>query len=185
MDDNTVGLAGLRKQRELSQEQLAELAGVSQATISRIEKDEYEPSLQILLKIARALEIDVRDFVPQNRLNEIFGRRPTDQFYAFCPNPLCDRNEHGMGSDGVVFVQWASGRDYPIERYEEVNFCSRCGADLIKECPNCGTLVEDRGSEYCISCGSQLHDRPTSEEWDSIRSEHDSKAVASGDEIPF
>lgn len=47
----------LRKARGLSQTQLAEMAGCTQATISRIEKGLFRPSHDLLKAIADALKV--------------------------------------------------------------------------------------------------------------------------------
>lgn len=45
----------LRTKRRLSQEQLAELVGVSRQTINAIEKGEYNPTIRLCRSICRAL----------------------------------------------------------------------------------------------------------------------------------
>lgn len=52
-----------RKRAELSQEGLAEKADLSTVFISRVERGKESPSLDSLVKIARALEVRVRDLV--------------------------------------------------------------------------------------------------------------------------
>ncbi|MFJ1995340.1 helix-turn-helix transcriptional regulator [Streptomyces asiaticus] len=49
----------LREERELSQEQLAELAGLSRHTIYRIELAQYGTSIDHLALIARALRVEI------------------------------------------------------------------------------------------------------------------------------
>ncbi|MBS6203143.1 MAG: helix-turn-helix transcriptional regulator [Eisenbergiella sp.] len=44
-----------RVEKELSQEQLAELVGVSRQTVSMIESGKFNPSLQLCLSICHAL----------------------------------------------------------------------------------------------------------------------------------
>lgn len=51
-------LVQLRKQKSISQRKLAELAGVTNSTISRLEADLVTPDLKTLEKLAKALEID-------------------------------------------------------------------------------------------------------------------------------
>jgi DNA-binding XRE family transcriptional regulator len=46
----------LRKTRGLSQKQLAELIGTKQSAISRLESGTYNPSIQLLYKIANAFD---------------------------------------------------------------------------------------------------------------------------------
>ncbi len=52
----------LRKQRGLTQKELAEKVGTTQAVISRLESASVKPSLETILKIAEALDaaVDVR-----------------------------------------------------------------------------------------------------------------------------
>ena len=45
----------LRKQKDISQDILAERAGITQNNLSRIENGKYSPGLDILLKIGDAL----------------------------------------------------------------------------------------------------------------------------------
>ncbi len=56
----------LRKQRTrraLTQAELAERAGVTTATVARIERDEIEPRMTTLRKLAQALEVDPAELV--------------------------------------------------------------------------------------------------------------------------
>jgi transcriptional regulator with XRE-family HTH domain len=175
----------LRKKKKFSQARLAELAGVSQATISRLEKEEQKPDLKLLGKIAQALEVELSEIVPEDLLNSLLGQTHQEAFYAFCPNPFCERNETGLNKDGTAFVMWKSGQRHHVERYNEVNFCTRCGTDLVKECPSCKRMLEDQGSRYCISCGSKITERPTEEEWKQITETEKAKADEVDDGIPF
>lgn len=176
---NRVDLAKLRKAKDLSQQELASLAGVSQATISRLEQNEHDPSLQMLGKLARALEVDLRELLEESTLNQLLGQENQEDFYAFCPNPLCTSNKISR-SEGTNRVAWTSGKNYPTDRYNEINFCTRCGTDLAKECPGCGRRLENEGTRYCITCGTQITDRPTDEEWDEI-----GRLVDPNHDIPF
>ena len=51
----------LRAEREMTQEQLAELVGVTRNTIISIEKDKYCPSLKLSYRIARIFGIKIDD----------------------------------------------------------------------------------------------------------------------------
>jgi transcriptional regulator with XRE-family HTH domain len=56
----------LKKQRTLralTQAELAERAGVTTATVARIERDEIEPRMTTLRKLANGLEVDPADLV--------------------------------------------------------------------------------------------------------------------------
>ncbi|NVB40315.1 helix-turn-helix transcriptional regulator [Pseudenhygromyxa sp. WMMC2535] len=49
----------LRSRRELSQEELARMAGLSVDTISRIERARYHPTLGTMVKIAKAFGLSL------------------------------------------------------------------------------------------------------------------------------
>lgn len=50
-----------RIEKDLSQEQLADLIGVSRQTISMIEAGKFNPSLQLCVSICRALDRTLND----------------------------------------------------------------------------------------------------------------------------
>jgi putative transcriptional regulator len=52
-------IAKLRAQRKLSQQQLADLIGVSRKTISTVETGKFTPSVVIALKLAHYFEVPV------------------------------------------------------------------------------------------------------------------------------
>jgi transcriptional regulator with XRE-family HTH domain len=52
-----------RTRRALTQAKLAERAGVTTATVARIERDEIEPRMTTLRKLAHALEVDPAELV--------------------------------------------------------------------------------------------------------------------------
>lgn len=54
----------LRKQAGLTQEQLAEKAGVSLPYIGYIETGQKKPSLKVINKIAESLKVKVKDLFP-------------------------------------------------------------------------------------------------------------------------
>ena len=51
----------LRKQRELTQEQLGEIIGVSRQTINAIEKEKFDPSLPTAFKMANLFKTTIED----------------------------------------------------------------------------------------------------------------------------
>lgn len=60
-----MALKDIRRQRGLTQEQLAALAKVDQATISKLERDEIsKPSWEIVGRIAGVLNVDPRQLFP-------------------------------------------------------------------------------------------------------------------------
>ena len=56
-------LIKLRKERNLSQEEFAFLCGIDRTYIGRIERLERKPTIVILDKIARGLDMELRDLV--------------------------------------------------------------------------------------------------------------------------
>ncbi len=64
---NTFGkrVRALRRQRGLSQEELAELAGLHRTYIGGIERGERNPTLTSMQRIARALKVSVRTLLEE------------------------------------------------------------------------------------------------------------------------
>ena len=60
-----VPLRHWRDRRGHSVRELAKRAGVGYVTVVRIENGHISPTVAMLEKLARALEIDVRDFFPR------------------------------------------------------------------------------------------------------------------------
>jgi putative transcriptional regulator len=57
----------LRAEREWSQADLADLAGVSRQTIHALEKGKYDPSLPLAFKLATIFELQIEDiFFPDD-----------------------------------------------------------------------------------------------------------------------
>ena len=54
-------LQELRKNRKLTQEQLAEIIGVSRQTINAIEKGKFDPSLPTAFRMAQLFEKKIED----------------------------------------------------------------------------------------------------------------------------
>jgi transcriptional regulator with XRE-family HTH domain len=63
-------LKQLRKAQNMTQEQVAEKIGVSSRTISRWETGEYMPDISILVDIAEMYEVDVREIIDGERMND-------------------------------------------------------------------------------------------------------------------
>ena len=69
MISNLVGtrIRSVRGQRKLTQQQLADLAGIPRATLATVERDDANPSLSVVFKIAEALGMAVDDLVESTR----------------------------------------------------------------------------------------------------------------------
>ena len=56
-------LRQIRAKKRISQDELADLCGISQQYVCKIENENVNPSIYILWKIAEALEVTVNDLV--------------------------------------------------------------------------------------------------------------------------
>ncbi|TMV69405.1 helix-turn-helix transcriptional regulator [Thioclava sp. BHET1] len=81
----TMGMKSIRQLRGLTQEHLAEMAGVSQAAISRAEKLDDSVTMGMYKSIASALNVDVSELFIDDRkkdelaLLEVFRRLSPDR----------------------------------------------------------------------------------------------------------
>lgn len=51
----------LRAERSYTQEDLAEIVGVSRQTINAIEKEKFDPSLPLAFRISKLFELSIED----------------------------------------------------------------------------------------------------------------------------
>jgi transcriptional regulator with XRE-family HTH domain len=58
-------LKALRTKRLLTQEELAEKAGVSAATVVNVERNNQEPHFRTIRKLAKALDIDPTELIEE------------------------------------------------------------------------------------------------------------------------
>ena len=59
-----------RAKKDLTQEQLAELVGVTRKTINTIENRKYIPSTYLALKLAKVLEVTVEELFQIDQMGE-------------------------------------------------------------------------------------------------------------------
>lgn len=65
----------LRRQRKLTQVELAEKIGVHQSDLSRMEQGEYKVGLDTLLKILQCFDLSIGDFFDEsNRSTNVFEK---------------------------------------------------------------------------------------------------------------
>lgn len=69
---NSIGarLTKYRKENGITQEKLAEIIGVDSKTIGRWERNEYQPSAELLKKIAEAMNVRVSDLIDDHETNQ-------------------------------------------------------------------------------------------------------------------
>jgi transcriptional regulator with XRE-family HTH domain len=65
-------MSRIRKLRGLTQAQLAEAIGANQATISKIEKGEGNPTLHMIMRIAAALRVHPTELFSRGALQDRF-----------------------------------------------------------------------------------------------------------------
>jgi len=68
-------LRALRIERKMTQEDLANAAGVSTVFISSIERGKYAPSFDNLAKLARVLDVPVKDLFDFADVGPLPGKR--------------------------------------------------------------------------------------------------------------
>ncbi|MEO5364618.1 MAG: XRE family transcriptional regulator [Magnetococcus sp. DMHC-8] len=75
MISNLVGtrIRAIRGQRKLTQQQLADLAGIPRATLATVERDDANPSLAVVFKIATGLGMTIDELVEseQRRIQHV------------------------------------------------------------------------------------------------------------------
>ncbi|MDM1284367.1 helix-turn-helix transcriptional regulator [Acinetobacter towneri] len=54
-----------RKERNMSQEQLALLCNMDRSYLGRIERGEVNPTLEKLYELAKSLDVNVKDLLPE------------------------------------------------------------------------------------------------------------------------
>lgn len=57
----------IRKSTNMSQEELGTKIGVTKSFISKLENEKTEPSLEMLNKIAKALDVDIAELFPNKK----------------------------------------------------------------------------------------------------------------------
>ena len=81
MDVKKIGqfLAALRKERNLTQEQLGEILGVTNKTVSRWENGNYLPPVEMLQQISGFFGITINEILSAERLSEDQYREKAEQ----------------------------------------------------------------------------------------------------------
>ena len=69
----------VRKEKDMSQEQLAKLLDTTPTTIGRYERDEVKPSIEMAVKIADALEVSL-DFLTGRSLASLKDKKMMERF---------------------------------------------------------------------------------------------------------
>jgi len=88
-----------RKNKKISQEQLASMIGISESHISQIERGIKSPSVEILIGIAVALKVSVDEL-----LNDLCYRRKDDiVFYELLQS--CSSEEKAFFKELITYIK--------------------------------------------------------------------------------
>ena len=72
-------IAGLRREKKLTQEQLGEALGVSNKTISRWENGNYMPPVEMLQELGAFFQVSINELLSGERLDEHSYRQRAEQ----------------------------------------------------------------------------------------------------------
>lgn len=94
MDQKKVGsfLRELRKEKQLTQEQLAERFGVTNRSVSRWETGSNMPDLSILVKLADFYDVDIRDIIDGERKGEDMNKEEKERLQLVADYAETEKN---------------------------------------------------------------------------------------------
>ncbi len=109
MDQKKIGLffKELRKQKGLTQGQLAEMIGVSDRSVSRWENGKNMPDLSILVELADYYEIDIREIIDGERKGENMNNELKDTLLKvadYSDTQKQNAERAGNNAFGITFV---------------------------------------------------------------------------------
>lgn len=94
MDQKKVGsfLRELRKEKQLTQEQLAEWFGVTSRSVSRWETGSNMPDLSILVELADFYDVDIRDIIDGERKGEDMNKEEKERLQLVADYAETEKN---------------------------------------------------------------------------------------------
>lgn len=94
MDQKNVGsfLRELRKEKQLTQEQLAERFGVTNRSVSRWETGSNMPNLSILVELADFYDVDIRDIIDGERKGEDMNKEEKERLQLVADYAETEKN---------------------------------------------------------------------------------------------
>ena len=94
MDQKKFGsfLRELRKEKQLTQEQLAERFGVTSRSVSRWETDSNMPDLSILVELADFYDVDIRDIIDGERKGEDMNKEEKERLQLVADYAETEKN---------------------------------------------------------------------------------------------
>lgn len=92
-----------RKEKNLNQQQLADLLNISKSTLIRYEGEKSVPTPNTLSNIAKVLEVDLKDitgdYIDKRNANIIFGKSGTGSNTAKISIPVTWLEDMGLDED--------------------------------------------------------------------------------------
>lgn len=94
MDQKKIGLflKELRKEKQLTQEQLAERFGVTNRSVSRWETGSNMPDLSILVELADFYDVDIRDIIDGERMGEDVNKEEKERLQLVADYAETEKN---------------------------------------------------------------------------------------------
>lgn len=94
MDQKKFGsfLRELRKEKQLTQEQLAERFGVTSRSVSRWETGSNMPDLSILVELADFYDVDIRDIIDEERKGEDMNKEEKERLQLVADYAETEKN---------------------------------------------------------------------------------------------
>lgn len=91
----------VRKEKNMSQEQLAKALKATPTTIGRYERDEVKPSIEVAVKIAQALEVSL-DYLTGYSKNAIKDKKMIERINTILSLDEKDREHIIYAIDGLI-----------------------------------------------------------------------------------
>ncbi len=107
------GIKQLRTFHNLTQTELADMAGVPRATLSNMEKENSNPSITVVVKIARALGVQVEDLI-------------TERSSAFVTDVKRKDMQVARQDEGNFICTRVSPKNVPHIQVNDINMLSGC-----------------------------------------------------------
>jgi transcriptional regulator with XRE-family HTH domain len=91
----------VRKERGMSQEQLAKALGATPTTVGRYERDEVKPSIEVAVKIAEVLEVSL-DYLTGRSQNDLKDKKMIERFNSILSLETKDKETILYAIDGLI-----------------------------------------------------------------------------------
>ena len=126
-------LKTIRKEKNLSQEELAELLGVSRQAVSKWKSGDGYPEVEKLLMIAGKLNVSLDNLMgteivitDENKNNAPGQDSPKYALFAQ------DQNEHSFWGATSTFLGWYMTEESVMKEMEEIRQALFCGSDMYE-----------------------------------------------------